>query len=259
MSARARRAIARRLYDEMSGMIFATSHTDTTLYAALAEARAIHGGKARVLEDVKREPLSYDRLLVGTPPAGQASGAKRRGRDCRPAAAQYQWRGGLLCLQAIGRVPAMLNLPWGWPICARPAPRRASPRSSPARLCRTGQAGRYRGRAGGGGSRSSIWKIWPPASAAWKSCGRWPPWADRRAPCEAGDQPRCARGGAVHLRIGGVPKGVVLSHRNLLANLAQLSARIDFNASDVVLNALPVFHSFGLTGHCCRCSTAFAP
>jgi long-subunit acyl-CoA synthetase (AMP-forming) len=46
-----------------------------------------------------------------------------------------------------------------------------------------------------------------------------------------------------------VPKGVVLSHRNLLANLAQLSARIDFNASDVVLNALPVFHSFGLTGH----------
>ncbi|WP_218509614.1 AMP-binding protein, partial [Salmonella enterica] len=46
----------------------------------------------------------------------------------------------------------------------------------------------------------------------------------------------------------GLPKGVVLTHRNLLANCAQLSARIDFNASDVVLNALPVFHSFGLTG-----------
>jgi acyl-[acyl-carrier-protein]-phospholipid O-acyltransferase/long-chain-fatty-acid--[acyl-carrier-protein] ligase len=53
---------------------------------------------------------------------------------------------------------------------------------------------------------------------------------------------------------------VVLSHRNLLTNLAQLSARIDFNASDVVLNALPVFHSFGLTGaRCCRCSMASAP
>ena len=46
----------------------------------------------------------------------------------------------------------------------------------------------------------------------------------------------------------GTPKGVVLTHRNLLANCAQLAARIDFNSSDVVLNALPVFHSFGLTG-----------
>ena len=46
----------------------------------------------------------------------------------------------------------------------------------------------------------------------------------------------------------GLPKGVVLTHRNLLANCRQLAARIDFNASDVVLNALPVFHSFGLTG-----------
>jgi acyl-[acyl-carrier-protein]-phospholipid O-acyltransferase/long-chain-fatty-acid--[acyl-carrier-protein] ligase len=34
----------------------------------------------------------------------------------------------------------------------------------------------------------------------------------------------------------------------LLANCHQLSARIDFNSADVVLNALPVFHSFGLTG-----------
>jgi acyl-[acyl-carrier-protein]-phospholipid O-acyltransferase/long-chain-fatty-acid--[acyl-carrier-protein] ligase len=46
----------------------------------------------------------------------------------------------------------------------------------------------------------------------------------------------------------GLPKGVVLTHRNLLSNCLQLSARIDFNSADVVLNALPVFHSFGLTG-----------
>jgi acyl-[acyl-carrier-protein]-phospholipid O-acyltransferase/long-chain-fatty-acid--[acyl-carrier-protein] ligase len=46
----------------------------------------------------------------------------------------------------------------------------------------------------------------------------------------------------------GLPKGVVLTHRNLLSNCQQLSARIDFNSSDLVLNALPVFHSFGLTG-----------
>src|SRR3546814_6013444 len=46
----------------------------------------------------------------------------------------------------------------------------------------------------------------------------------------------------------GEPKGVVLSHDNLLANCRQLAARIDFNPTDSVLNALPVFHSFGMTG-----------
>jgi acyl-[acyl-carrier-protein]-phospholipid O-acyltransferase/long-chain-fatty-acid--[acyl-carrier-protein] ligase len=41
---------------------------------------------------------------------------------------------------------------------------------------------------------------------------------------------------------------VVLSHENIQANRYQLSARIDFNPSDIVFNPLPVFHSFGLTG-----------
>ena len=45
----------------------------------------------------------------------------------------------------------------------------------------------------------------------------------------------------------GVPKGVVLSHRNILTNAAQARARIDFNRMDKVFNILPVFHSFGLT------------
>ena len=45
----------------------------------------------------------------------------------------------------------------------------------------------------------------------------------------------------------GTPKGVVLSHRNILANAAQASARIDFHPGDKVFNVLPVFHSFGLT------------
>ena len=46
----------------------------------------------------------------------------------------------------------------------------------------------------------------------------------------------------------GAPKAVVLSHRNILSNCAQTAARIDFNPTDKVLNALPIFHSFGLTG-----------
>jgi acyl-[acyl-carrier-protein]-phospholipid O-acyltransferase/long-chain-fatty-acid--[acyl-carrier-protein] ligase len=45
----------------------------------------------------------------------------------------------------------------------------------------------------------------------------------------------------------GVPKGVVLSHRNMLCNAAQAAARIDFGRTDKVFNTLPVFHAFGLT------------
>jgi acyl-[acyl-carrier-protein]-phospholipid O-acyltransferase/long-chain-fatty-acid--[acyl-carrier-protein] ligase len=46
----------------------------------------------------------------------------------------------------------------------------------------------------------------------------------------------------------GVPKGVALSHRNLLANIRQAIAVIDVTDDDRFFNALPMFHSFGLTG-----------
>ncbi|OWK23047.1 hypothetical protein AJ87_40255 [Rhizobium yanglingense] len=45
----------------------------------------------------------------------------------------------------------------------------------------------------------------------------------------------------------GTPKGVVLTHRNILSNAAQAASRIDFHSGDKVFNILPVFHSFGLT------------
>jgi acyl-[acyl-carrier-protein]-phospholipid O-acyltransferase/long-chain-fatty-acid--[acyl-carrier-protein] ligase len=45
----------------------------------------------------------------------------------------------------------------------------------------------------------------------------------------------------------GTPKGVVLTHRNMLANIAQAASRIDFHSGDKVFNVLPMFHSFGLT------------
>ncbi|WP_181702223.1 AMP-binding protein [Chthonobacter albigriseus] len=45
----------------------------------------------------------------------------------------------------------------------------------------------------------------------------------------------------------GVPKGVALSNANILANIAQILPIYNFGPSDVIFNALPVFHSFGLT------------
>jgi acyl-[acyl-carrier-protein]-phospholipid O-acyltransferase/long-chain-fatty-acid--[acyl-carrier-protein] ligase len=45
----------------------------------------------------------------------------------------------------------------------------------------------------------------------------------------------------------GVPKGVELTHQNLLANIRQMSAVTDLMDTDRFLNALPLFHSFGLT------------
>lgn len=45
----------------------------------------------------------------------------------------------------------------------------------------------------------------------------------------------------------GEPKGVPLSHRNVLGNTAQFASRLDFKEGDSLLGSLPLFHSFGCT------------
>lgn len=45
----------------------------------------------------------------------------------------------------------------------------------------------------------------------------------------------------------GAPKAVVLSHANIISNIKQISAIETINKTDTVFNALPMFHSFGLT------------
>ncbi|PYX30628.1 MAG: hypothetical protein DMG80_11835 [Acidobacteria bacterium] len=45
----------------------------------------------------------------------------------------------------------------------------------------------------------------------------------------------------------GDPKGVILSHRNILGNVAQFSVLLDAKREDAILASLPFFHSFGCT------------
>lgn len=45
----------------------------------------------------------------------------------------------------------------------------------------------------------------------------------------------------------GVPKGVVLSHSNIINNVEQINAMLSILPNEKIFNALPTFHCFGLT------------
>jgi len=45
----------------------------------------------------------------------------------------------------------------------------------------------------------------------------------------------------------GMPKGVQLTHRNIVGNIKQVASVLNFREDDVILSILPLFHAFGLT------------
>jgi len=249
---RARRRIAgEQLYDVMSDLIFRTCDTDRTLFRAFLEARATHGGGTEVLEDIERDPISYNRLLLGAGVLGRALGEFTEQGE-RVGFLLPNSVGAAVTLFAListGRVPAMLNFSTG------PANVVSACRAAELQTVLTSRRFIEMGKL-----EDLVAAITPVArvvyledlreriSARDKLIGLlarpFAGWLHRRRGIQADDP-------AVVLFTSGSegqPKGVVLSHANLLANRFQLSARIDFNAADIAFNALPIFHSFGLTG-----------
>ncbi len=250
---RARRKEAgSELADIMTEMMFETSNIDRTLFQALLDARRVHGGDHVVIDDVSRKPQTYDRLITGSFVLGKKFAAlTERGENVGvllPSMASTVTT--LMALQAYGRVPAMLNFTIG--------------AHGMVAACETAQIKRVitsrrfieQGKLDAVAERLSeqvelvyledlatqigtIDKLSGAIAAKFSSVNY------RRL----SGNPSANSPAIILFTSGseGTPKGVVLSHCNLLANREQLASRIDFSAQDIILNALPLFHSFGLT------------
>lgn len=247
---RARRAAAgRQLYDLMEDMMFRTGNVDQTLYQAVLKGRKIHGDDTVIAEDVERKPLTFKKLTLRTIVLGRKIAAyTQKGENV-----------GLLlpnsigavvtffALQAIGRVPAMLNFSVGAKAMLSAC--------STAQIKTVLTSRRFITMAR---LTDLIEQIETQANVVYledlkKEIGLTGKiaalladpagWHNKHAGSPENPAVILFTSGSE-----GEPKGVVLSHKNLMANILQLTARVDFNRQDVVFNCLPMFHSFGLTG-----------
>ena len=246
-----RQAASDRLYDLLSNAGFEAETIDRTLFEAILDARARHGGSTLVFEDIGRAPISYDRLVLGAMVLG-------------PKLARVAPLGGAIgvlmpnavgtavlfaALQATGRIPAMLNFTVGAMQLVQAC--RVAGLTTVVTARRFVTAARLEAMIAtleGTVKILYLEDVRAELTLADKLGGLW----------------RAKRAAATHRRLGiqpdapavilftsgseNLPKGVVLSHRNLVANCRQLKARVDFSPADILFNALPLFHSFGMIG-----------
>jgi acyl-[acyl-carrier-protein]-phospholipid O-acyltransferase / long-chain-fatty-acid--[acyl-carrier-protein] ligase len=240
-----RQAAGAALYEVMSDLVFRTTSTDRTVVQALIEAATVHGPKRTAVEDPVTGALSYKRLLIA---------AAVVGRKLMPHAAEGKAIGvmlpnangaavAVLGLMSAGRVPAMINFTAG------AANILAACRAAEIVTIVTSRAFVTKGKLD-----ALIAQLQTRAEIVYLEDVRAEvTFLEKLRAMLAAKKPLVARKpddpAAILFTSGseGVPKGVVLSHRNMLANAAQASARIDFGRTDKVFNVLPVFHSFGLT------------
>tara|TARA_Y100001936_G_scaffold249062_1_gene298387 strand:- start:12412 stop:15747 length:3336 start_codon:yes stop_codon:yes gene_type:complete len=252
ISGRLRRQITgERLYDIMSDLIFETCDYRRTLFEGLVEARKINGGRHLIVEDTDRNPLSYNRLLLSSLVLGRRI-SRLTAKDKPVGVLLPNSLGGAVtffALQAFDRTPAMLNFSTGIKnmisavetaqldvvLTSRKFIKLAELDDVAAALSEKVEV-RY------------LEDIRDLISATDKIAGIFQRLFPR---LRIAANKKTASDPAVILFTSGsegAPKGVVLSHTNLMANRYQLAAKVDFNPRDIVFNALPMFHSFGLTG-----------
>jgi acyl-[acyl-carrier-protein]-phospholipid O-acyltransferase/long-chain-fatty-acid--[acyl-carrier-protein] ligase len=245
-----RQVVGTALQDLMVGTAFATQDTDRTLFTALLDARARFGGKLAIIEDTDRKPLSYNRLIVGALVLGRKLAAMTEPGE-RVGVLLPNSNGAVatfMALQSQARVPAMLNFSAGADgmisACAAAEIRTVL---SSRKFIERGKLDKVVERLAEHVRIVWLEDVRASIGALAKLRGLVDGRFARRAPgcAAAADAP------AVVLFTSGsegTPKGVVLSHRNIIANCGQVGSVIDFNPSDRVMNAMPMFHSFGLTG-----------
>src|SRR5262245_52382993 len=251
-----RQAAGAALYGIMSDLVFRTTSTDRTVVQAVMQAAETHGRRRVAIEDPVTGALTYKRLLVGA----AVLGAKLMplAREGRAIGVMLPNANGavvtVLGLMTAGPVAAMINLKAGRVpalihVTAGAANILAACKAAQVDTILSSRAFIDKGRL-----TNLIAAIEKAVKIVYLE--------DVRASITTGDKIRGLLNAgkplverkpddwaAILFTSGseGVPKGVVLSHRNMLANAAQGAARIDFGREDKVFNVLPMFHSFGLT------------
>ena len=248
--AQLRQQQADRLYDVMTDMVFRTSAIDRTLFQSLLDARHIHGGGHKVVEDIARNPTSLDKLVMGSFILGRRMAEMTPGQT-NVAVLLPNSIGCLLTffgLHAFGRVPAMLNFSTGAVNMA--AACRAAQATTIVTSRRFIEAGSMEAELALLAEGRKIIFLEEGLVLKDKLYGLFARVFSKTALRMGGASSDPNAPAIILFTSGseGLPKGVVLSHRNLQANRYQVAARIAFTASDVVFNALPMFHAFGLTG-----------
>lgn len=240
-----REAIGRSLQDVMVDAVFRSKNVDRTLFSAVLDALHAFGGKTPIAEDIQRQPIAYDRIVLGAVALGRKLPPGYVGIMLPNANATVV---AFLGLQAFGAVPCMLNFSAGadamLSACA----------AACVRTVVSSRAFVEKAKLGAVVTRmeQSVRFVWLEDVRDTIGTGsKVRAWFDRlfarRLPGAKADPNSPA---VVLFTSGseGRPKGVVLSHRQLLSNVAQLSSVIDFHGGDILFNAMPIFHSFGLTG-----------
>src|SRR5579871_3737864 len=233
------------LYTVMSDLIYRTTPTNRTILEAVIEAANESGRNRVAVEDPISGVLTYKRLLAGAAVLGRK--LMKLGSAGDAIGVMLPNANGaavtILAAMSAGRVPAMINFTAGL-MNIRNACRAAN-----VKHLVTSQTFVERAHLG-----KIIDGLAPDLNVVFlEDIRREITWGDKLRGLLAAGRPLVQRAAddpaAILFTSGseGAPKGVVLSHRNILANAAQAEARIDFGRTDKVFNVLPVFHSFGLT------------